>query len=323
MPVFVGVGAPSIRGVDRARPPRRGGRGELHRRARADGRCGRRRPRSSTTSCASRRRSSLPVMIQDAPAYLGVGLGSALVQRVGAVAENVRLVKLEAGPAEMSYWFDDARRTTSRSGAGTAACTCSTACAAGPPGSSRASTSSTCSCRVYEAEARGETRARRRAVRARSCRCSSSRCSTRSTTTTPAPSAILVERGVLAARPGCARPPPRLGGVSRMLLERHLVGLAARRRRCPCRLTASGRATACRSRSASAASSPRCSPPRSSPAGSASARRFPSSEEIVNRVRRQPHRGARDRAGARHARAWCTSSTASAPRSAPRRSGTS
>ena len=49
---------------------------------------------------------SLPVMIQDAPAYLGVGLGPALVQRIAEAADNVRLVKLEAGPAEMSSWFD-------------------------------------------------------------------------------------------------------------------------------------------------------------------------------------------------------------------------
>jgi 4-hydroxy-tetrahydrodipicolinate synthase len=49
---------------------------------------------------------SLPVMIQDAPAYLGVSLGPALVRRIGIEAENVRLVKLEAGPAEMSAWFD-------------------------------------------------------------------------------------------------------------------------------------------------------------------------------------------------------------------------
>jgi 4-hydroxy-tetrahydrodipicolinate synthase len=47
----------------------------------------------------------LPVMIQDAPAYLGVGLGVRVVQRIGAVADNVRLVKLEAGPAEMSHWL--------------------------------------------------------------------------------------------------------------------------------------------------------------------------------------------------------------------------
>lgn len=49
---------------------------------------------------------SIPVMIQDAPAYLGVGLGPDIVGRVGAVAENVRLVKLEAGPAEMGGWIE-------------------------------------------------------------------------------------------------------------------------------------------------------------------------------------------------------------------------
>jgi dihydrodipicolinate synthase/N-acetylneuraminate lyase len=49
---------------------------------------------------------SLPVMIQDAPAHLGVGLGPEIVRRVGAAAANVRLVKLEAGPVEMSEWLD-------------------------------------------------------------------------------------------------------------------------------------------------------------------------------------------------------------------------
>ena len=49
---------------------------------------------------------SLPVMIQDAPAHLGVGLGPEIVRKVGAAAANVRLVKLEAGPVEMSQWLD-------------------------------------------------------------------------------------------------------------------------------------------------------------------------------------------------------------------------
>ena len=49
---------------------------------------------------------AVPVMVQDAPAYLGVGLGADVVQRIGERAENVRLVKLEAGPAEMSHWID-------------------------------------------------------------------------------------------------------------------------------------------------------------------------------------------------------------------------
>jgi 4-hydroxy-tetrahydrodipicolinate synthase len=48
---------------------------------------------------------SVPVMIQDAPAYLGVALGPGVVGRAAALAENIRLVKLEAGPAEMSRWL--------------------------------------------------------------------------------------------------------------------------------------------------------------------------------------------------------------------------
>ena len=40
---------------------------------------------------------ALPVMIQDAPAYLVVELGLRVLPRVGAVG-NIRLVKLEAGP---------------------------------------------------------------------------------------------------------------------------------------------------------------------------------------------------------------------------------
>lgn len=48
---------------------------------------------------------SVPVIIQDAPAYLGVRLGPGLVGRVAAGAENVRLVKLEAGPVEMGEWI--------------------------------------------------------------------------------------------------------------------------------------------------------------------------------------------------------------------------
>lgn len=48
---------------------------------------------------------SVPVMIQDAPAYLGVGLGPELVHQIGASAENVRLVKLEAGPVEIGDWI--------------------------------------------------------------------------------------------------------------------------------------------------------------------------------------------------------------------------
>jgi dihydrodipicolinate synthase/N-acetylneuraminate lyase len=47
----------------------------------------------------------LPMMIQDAPAYLGISLGQRFVEQVGARAENVRLVKLEAGPFELERWI--------------------------------------------------------------------------------------------------------------------------------------------------------------------------------------------------------------------------
>ncbi len=49
---------------------------------------------------------SVPVMIQDAPAYLGVGLGAEAVGRIGAAAGNVRHVKLEAGPIEIREWIE-------------------------------------------------------------------------------------------------------------------------------------------------------------------------------------------------------------------------
>jgi dihydrodipicolinate synthase/N-acetylneuraminate lyase len=49
--------------------------------------------------------TSLPVMIQDAPAYLGISLGPGLVERAAERAANIRLVKLEAGPSEMAEWI--------------------------------------------------------------------------------------------------------------------------------------------------------------------------------------------------------------------------
>jgi 4-hydroxy-tetrahydrodipicolinate synthase len=45
-------------------------------------------------------------MIQDAPAYLGQALSPEIVHRVAQRAPNVRLVKLEAGPTELSGWID-------------------------------------------------------------------------------------------------------------------------------------------------------------------------------------------------------------------------
>ena len=48
---------------------------------------------------------SLPVMIQEAPAYLGISLGPSFVAGVADRAETVRLVKLEAGSHELARWI--------------------------------------------------------------------------------------------------------------------------------------------------------------------------------------------------------------------------
>jgi dihydrodipicolinate synthase/N-acetylneuraminate lyase len=48
--------------------------------------------------------TSLPVMVQDAPAYLGVSLGPDTVKRAGLRAPNICLVKIEAGPSELAEW---------------------------------------------------------------------------------------------------------------------------------------------------------------------------------------------------------------------------
>jgi 4-hydroxy-tetrahydrodipicolinate synthase len=48
---------------------------------------------------------TLPVAIQDAPAYLGVALGPATVEAAVSRAPNIRIVKVEAGPSELSSWI--------------------------------------------------------------------------------------------------------------------------------------------------------------------------------------------------------------------------
>ena len=108
VPVFVGAGAPSVRAsIELARHAEQAGASCVV--LPAPMAVGRGEARSSTTSSRIAAAVSLPVMIQDAPAYLGVGLGPALVQRIADAADNVRLVKLEAGPAEMSDWIERAR----------------------------------------------------------------------------------------------------------------------------------------------------------------------------------------------------------------------
>jgi 2-keto-3-deoxy-L-arabinonate dehydratase len=165
---------------------------------------------------------TLPVMIQDAPAYLGVGLGVGVVQRVGAGAENARLVKLEAGPAEMSSWIDRLGGEYAVWGGdgGMYLLDCVRSGAAGIiPGVDLVDLLVS----VYEAEARGESALADERLREilpmlvfemqhsidhyNACA-----------------KQILVQRGVLEH--DRLRPPAgALGDTSRMLLERHLAGL--------------------------------------------------------------------------------------------------
>ena len=105
VPVFVGAGAPSVRAsVELARYAEHAGASCVVLPAPMGGALG----DAALVDYFARIAAavSLPVMIQDAPAYLGVGLGPEIVRQIGAVAENVRLVKLEAGPVEMSDWID-------------------------------------------------------------------------------------------------------------------------------------------------------------------------------------------------------------------------
>jgi 2-keto-3-deoxy-L-arabinonate dehydratase len=47
---------------------------------------------------------ALPVAIQDAPAYLGIDLGPQTVESAITKAPNISIVKVEAGPSELSRW---------------------------------------------------------------------------------------------------------------------------------------------------------------------------------------------------------------------------
>lgn len=103
VPVVVGAGAPSVSAsIELARHAERAGANGIVLPAPAGGTAGEAALVDYFVRIASS--VSVPVMIQDAYAYLGVRLGPALVRRVGALAPNVRHVKLEAGPAEMGEW---------------------------------------------------------------------------------------------------------------------------------------------------------------------------------------------------------------------------
>jgi 4-hydroxy-tetrahydrodipicolinate synthase len=104
VPVFVGVGAPSTRAsIELARYAEAAGASCVVVPAPMSGPVGSEALVDYMARIAAA--VSVPVMVQDAPAYLGVGLGVETVSRIGERAENVRLVKLEAGPAEMSSWI--------------------------------------------------------------------------------------------------------------------------------------------------------------------------------------------------------------------------
>jgi 4-hydroxy-tetrahydrodipicolinate synthase len=104
VPVFVGAGAPSVRAsIELARYAEAAGASCVVLPAPTGSAVGEAALVDYFVRIAAA--VSLPVMIQDAPAYLGVGLGPEIVRQVGSLAPNVRLVKLEAGPVEMSQWF--------------------------------------------------------------------------------------------------------------------------------------------------------------------------------------------------------------------------
>jgi 4-hydroxy-tetrahydrodipicolinate synthase len=165
---------------------------------------------------------TLPVMVQDAPAYLGVGLGVELVRRIGERASNVRLVKLEAGPAEMSHWLEELGGDFAVWGGdgGMYLLDCIRIGAAGIiPGVDLIDLL----VRVYEAEAQGDPALAEDRLRAilpmlvfemqhsidhyNACA-----------------KQVLIQRGVLETD-GLRSPAAALGEASRRLLERHLLAL--------------------------------------------------------------------------------------------------
>jgi len=165
---------------------------------------------------------SLPVMIQDAPHHLGVRLGAELVRKVGARADNVRLVKLEAGPAEMSRWLDRLGGEYSIWGGdgGMYLLDCVRSGAAGIiPGVDLVDLL----VQVYEADERGESAFADERLRdvlpvlvfaMQDSIDHYNNCAKH----------ILVRRGVLE-HDGLRSPASALGSSSRMLLERHLADL--------------------------------------------------------------------------------------------------
>jgi 2-keto-3-deoxy-L-arabinonate dehydratase len=221
VPVFVGVGAPSVRAsIGLARHAQQAGAACVVVPAPLSGALDETALVEYFVRIAAE--VELPVMVQDAPGHLGVGLGVGLVQQVAARAENVRLVKLEAGPAELSRWIERLGDEFAIWGGdgGMYLLDCVRSGAAGIiPGVDLVDLL----VRVYEADVRGESALADERFREvlpmlvfemqhsidhyNACA-----------------KHVLVQRGVLANE-GLRAPAGVLGEVSRALLERHLAEL--------------------------------------------------------------------------------------------------
>ena len=221
VPVLVGAGAPSVRAsVELARHAEQAGADCVVLPAPMSGALGEAVLVDYFVRIASS--VSLPVMIQDAPAYVGIGLGPDVVRQIGAAAENVRLVKLEAGPVEMNEWIERLGPDYSIWGGdgGVYLLDCLRAGAAGiVPGVDLVDLL----VRVYEAEAAGDSLLAERLFRdvlpmlvfeMQHSLDHYNACAKH----------VLVKRGVLGSA-GLRAPATVLGDMSRLLLERHLSHL--------------------------------------------------------------------------------------------------
>jgi dihydrodipicolinate synthase/N-acetylneuraminate lyase len=222
VPVLVGAGAPSVRAsVELARHAEQAGADCVVLPAPMSGALGEGALVDYFVRIASS--VSLPVMIQDAPAYVGIRLGPEVVRQIGAVAENVCLVKLEAGPVEMNEWIERLGPEFSIWGGdgGLYLLDCLRAGAAGlVPGVDLVDLL----VRVYQAETGGDSVLAERLFRdvlpmlvfeMQHSIDHYNACAKH----------VLVERGVLGSA-GLRAPATGFGNVSRLLLERHLAHLA-------------------------------------------------------------------------------------------------
>lgn len=221
VPVFVGAGAPSVRtSIELACHAEQAGASCVVLPAPMGGALGETALVDYFVRIASA--VSVPVMIQDAPAYVGVGLGPDVVRQIGSLAENVRLVKLEAGPVEMGEWIrslgDDFAIWGGDGGVYLLDCL-RTGAAGIIPGIDLVDFL----VRVYEAEANGDSALAEELFREllpvlvfemQHSIDHYNACAKR----------VLVQRGVIG-HDGLRSPASSFGDVSRLLLDRHLSGL--------------------------------------------------------------------------------------------------